>query len=215
MRSLKLMSLVSSLMLLCSAAFAGSFGMGVTGGLYTIDTDGTETLRESGNKTSKSISEDVAIPEIFVEYVADNGAAFGLAYIPAEEIGNKSRTDSNSDGDSGTYKAAAEIDNHVMAYVDVPVYSALYVTGGLSRTTIVTNESLNSGSSYANQDVWGYTLGLGVKGDVPLGDGLYYKLAATYTDFESYESTAAGSASNKINADVEATALKLSLGYKF
>ena len=79
MRSLKLISLVSSLMLLCSAAFAGSFGMGVTGGLYTIDTDGTETLRESGNKTSKSISEDVAIPEIFVEYVADNGAAFGLA----------------------------------------------------------------------------------------------------------------------------------------
>ena len=125
MRSLKLISLVSSLMLLSSAAFAGSFGMGVTGGLYTIDTDGTETLRDSGNKTSKSISEDVTIPEIFVEYVADNGAAFGLAYIPAEEIGNKSRTDSNSDGDSGTYKAAAEIDGKLKD--DSPLHQTHHV----------------------------------------------------------------------------------------
>ncbi len=215
MRNLKLVSLVSSLMLLATSAFAGNYGIGVTGAFVTFDTDGTETLRDSGNKTSKSISEDVAIPEFFVEYVADNGSAFGLAYVPAEEIGNKSRTDSNSDGDSGTYKAAAEIDSHVQLYADIPVYNTIYVTGGLSLTSIVTNESLNSGSSYGNEDVWGYTLGLGIKGDVPVGDGLYYKAAVTYTDFESYEQTAAGSAANKINADVEATALKLSLGYKF
>ena len=37
--------------------------------------------------------------------------SIGVSYIPTRELGSKSRSDSNSDGDTGTYKAKAELDN--------------------------------------------------------------------------------------------------------
>ena len=49
------------------------------------------------------------VPELFIEFIGDR-AAVGLAYIPVQELGSKSRSDSNSDGDTGDYKAEAEVD---------------------------------------------------------------------------------------------------------
>ena len=74
-------------------------------------------------------------------------------------------------------------------------------------------ESLNSGSTYPNQDVLGFTLGIGAKGDLAYGDGLFYKADLTYTDFEEYK--ADSSADNTVTADLEDIALKFSVGKKF
>ena len=76
-------------------------------------------------------------------------------------------------------------------------------------------ESLNSGSTYPNQDVLGYTLGLGTKGDLPYGNNMYYKAEATYTDFEDYNAESDSSPANKVTADLEDIAVKFSIGYKF
>ena len=58
----------------------------------------------------------------------------------------------------------------------------------------------------------GFTIGLGTKGDIPYGNNLFYKAEATYTNFETYEATASG---NKVVADLEDVAAKLSIGYQF
>ena len=50
----------------------------------------------------------------------------------------------------------------------------------------------------------------GTKGD--LGNNLYYKGEVSYTNFETYEATGAG---NKVVADLEDYAAKISIGYKF
>ena len=158
---------------------------------------------------------------MFLEAVLDNGGALGISYIPTRELGSKSRTDT-SDGtgsESGTYKAEAELDNVIQAYVDVPftdLYGGtLYGKLGIQHATVTTLESLNSGSAYPDQDLFGYTVGLGVKGDLPYGDGLIYKLDATYTDFEDYSAGAADGNGNKITADLEDVAVKISLGKRF
>ena len=52
-------------------------------------------------------------------------------------------------------------------------------------------------------------------GDLPYGDGLIYKLDATYTDFEDYSAGAADGNGNKITADLEDVAVKISIGKKF
>jgi len=192
--------------------------LGISAAAHSIDASGTETLRTSGKKTNGGADETAVVPEIFIEAEADNGFAMGLAYIPTREMGSKSRTDTG-DESAGTYKAEAELDNVIQAYVDVPftdLYGGtLYGKLGIQHATVTTLESLNSGSAYPDQDLFGYTVGLGVKGDLPYGDGLIYKLDATYTDFEDYSASAADGNGNKITADLEDVAVKISIGKKF
>ena len=74
-------------------------------------------------------------------------------------------------------------------------------------------ESLNSGSTYPNVDLLGLTVGIGTKGDLPFGNNMYYKAEVTYTDFEDVNIDS--SADNNLEADLDSTAVKVSLGMKF
>ena len=132
-------------------------------------------------------------------------------------MGSKSRTDTG-DQSAGTYKAEAELDNVVQLYVDYSVTeyagAEIYIKGGIQHATIVTLESLNSGSTYPNQDVFGYTLGIGAKGDLPVAN-TFYKADLTYTDFQDYSADDQAGTGNKVEADLEDVAVKFSVGYKF
>ena len=120
------------------------------------------------------------------------------------------------EGDTGTYKAAAELDNVIQVYTDIPVANNFHVKLGLQRVTLTSLESLNSGSEYPDADLFGATIGWGYSGDIPYGNNLYYKAEVTYTNFETYEDSSSGnSTGNKVSADLEDTAAKLSIGYKF
>tara|TARA_B100000941_G_scaffold186018_1_gene133811 strand:+ start:102 stop:752 length:651 start_codon:yes stop_codon:yes gene_type:complete len=214
----KLVTIVLSFLFITIHSAKAEMAIGITGANHMLEVSGTETTRQSAQKNTGSHDEDVMVPEIFVEAISDAGLAVGLSYIPTRELGKKSRTDSNSDGDSGTYKAEAELDNVIQLYVDVPVTDfggqSVYLKGGVQHATIATLESLNSGSTYPDADVLGLTLGLGVKGDLPYGN-FFYKADLTYTDFEDYSSDSDGSTGNKVVAELEDTAVKLSIGYKF
>lgn len=198
---------------------AETFGIGLTGAVHMLDASGTETTRSSSEKNTGSHSEEVIVPEIFAEAILNNGAAVGISYIPTREMGSKSRSDTNSEGDTGTYKAEAELDNVIQIYADIPFgeFQGYNVYGkvGLQHATIATLESLNSGSTYPDQDVYGFTLGLGTKGDLAFGNNMYYKAEVTYTDFEDYQQDSNSSPANKVEAELEDIAAKLSIGYKF
>ena len=194
-------------------------GIGITGAVHMLDASGTETTRTSGQKNNGSHSEEAIVPELFIEAISDEGVVVGLSYIPTRELGSKSRSDSNSGGDTGTYKAEAELDNVIQIYADIPFgeFQGYNVYGkvGLQHATIATLESLNSGSTYPDQDVYGFTLGLGTKGDLAFGNNMYYKAEVTYTDFEDYTADSNSSPANKVEAELEDIAAKFSIGYKF
>ena len=137
----------------------------------------------------------------------------------SQKIGTKSRSDSNSDGDTGTYKAEAELGSVAQIYADIPLTTVanfpIYAKLGIQHATIKTLESLNSGSSYPNKDVMGYSVGLGTKGDIPFGSNLYYKAEVSYTDFGTYEADSDSSPANKVSADLESYNARLSIGMKF
>ena len=214
----KLTTIVLSFLFLTFNAAKAEFAVGITGALHSFDVSGTETIRTSGEKNTGSHSEDVMVPELFLETASGSGLEVGISYIPTREMGSKSRTDSG-DQSAGTYKAEAELDNVIQLYADIdladvggyPVYAKI----GLQHATITTLESLNSGSSYPDQDVVGYTIGLGTKGDVPTVDNAFYKAEVTFTDFEDYSANSDSTPANKVEADLEDIALKLSIGYKF
>ena len=195
-------------------------GIGITGAAHMFDASGTETTRTSGEKNSGSHSEIAVVPELFLEVTGDNGSAIGISYIPTRDVGSKSRTDSNSNGDSGTYKAEAELENVIQFYADIPTPMNLggyeiYAKVGIQHATITTLESLNSGSTYPDQDLLGYTLGIGTKGDLAFGNNTYYKAEATYTNFEEYSANDEAATGNKVEAELEDIAIKLSIGKKF
>ena len=199
------------------AVKAEGFGIGISGAVHMLDVSGTETTRQSSEKNSGSHDEEAIVPEIFVETFMDGGVALGIAYIPTREMGSKSRSDTNSEGDTGTYKAEAELDNVIQIYADIPVGSFggrdVYGKVGIQHATISTLESLNSGSTYPDEDVLGLTLGLGTKGD--LAANAYYKAELTYTNFEDYSAESSSTIPNKVDADLEDIAARFSIGYKF
>ena len=171
-------------------AVKAEFGVGITGAAHFLDASGTETTRTSGQKNTGSHSEDAVVPELFIETITDNGGAFGIAYIPTRSMGSKSRSDTSTTGDgqdTGTYKAEAELDNVIQIYGDIPLTDLagfpIYAKVGVQHATITTLESLNSGSTYPDQDVFGFALGLGTKGDLPYGN-MYYKGEVSYTNFQ-------------------------------
>ena len=211
----KLVTIFLSFLFISFQAVKAEIGIGVTGAAHFFDASGTETTRTSGQKNNGSHSEDVVVPELFIEAISDN-VAIGISYIPVRELGNKSRTDSG-DQSAGTYTAKAELDNVIQLYTDIPMGDvgnfSIYGKLGVQHATIKTLESLNSGSTYPDEDVLGFTVGLGAKGDLAFGNNLYYKAEATYTDFEDY--SADSSAGNKVEAELEDVAVKLSIGYKF
>lgn len=203
-------------------AVKAEVGVGITGAAHFLDASGTETTRTSGQKNTGSHSEDAVVPELFIETITDNGGAFGIAYIPTRSMGSKSRSDTSTTGDgqdTGTYKAEAELDNVIQIYGDIPLTDLagfpIYAKVGVQHATITTLESLNSGSTYPDQDVFGFTLGLGTKGDLAFGNNLYYKADVTYTDFEDYSANDEDGTGNKVEADLEDVAVKFSIGYKF
>ncbi len=213
----KLISIISLLFFVTTFSAKAEMGIGITAAAHMFDGSGSETMRQSAEVKNGSLDETVVIPEVFVEAIDDNGLTVGLSYVPVRELGAKSRTDSNSEGTSGTYKADAELANVVQLYADIPTGTLgsfpIHTKLGIQRVTVDTLESLNSGSEYPNRDLMGFTVGLGTKGDLPFGNNLYYKGEFTYTNFETYE--AVSTAGNKVVADLEDYAAKLSIGYKF
>ena len=215
----KISTILSLLFFVATVSAKAEIGVGITAAGHMIDGSGSETTRQSGEVNSGSHDETVFIPELFVEAIDDSGFVFGLSYIPTRDMGSKSRSDSNSHGqDTGTYKAEAELSDVISFYTDFPTSMSIgsfpiHTKLGLQRVTVDTLESLNSGSAYPNKDLFGYTVGFGTKGDIPYGNNLYYKGEFTYTNFETFE--AVSDAGNKVVADLEDFAAKLSIGYKF
>lgn len=212
----KLITSISSLLLFTMVSAKAEIGIGISGAMHLIDGTGSETTRTSNEVNSGSHDETATVPEVFIEAINDNGLAVGISYIPTRDMGSKSRSDTNAEGDTGTYTAKAELDNVIKLYTDIPAGSiagySTYVHLGIQHVTLTTLESLNSGATYPNKDLLGATVGLGTKGDLPFGNNLYYKGEVTYTNFETYEADGAG---NKVSADLEDYAARLSIGYKF
>lgn len=217
----KFITIFLSLLFLSFNSLKAEMAIGISAGMHEIGIKGSETLRQSSKKASAKHTERTAVPEVFVEILADNGTAFGVAYIPTRELGNKSRSDTTTTGDgqdTGTYTAKAELENVIQVYADVPfaelMGASVYAKVGLQHVTINTLESLNSGSNYPDKDVMGFTVGLGARGDLPY-ENLFYKADLTYTNFAEYKADSDATLANTVEAELDAIAAKLSLGYKF
>jgi len=212
------------LTLFTGASYA-EMSFGISGALTRISADGSEV--EGGETNKKSVENDTIIPSLFVEMGVTDRITIGLDYIPIDaDVSDKthSRTDTETSvtgtttttSTSRTQKADAELADHIAVYADIDLNDDLYLKLGAVQVDLNTKESLGTGSAYANETVNGMMVGFGFRRDTSVGK--YMKMEFIYTDYDdiSINSSVARSnvtTNNKITADLDTTAIKLSYAF--
>ncbi len=193
---------------------------GISAAFTNLEADGSET--EGGEVTNKSIDHQVIIPSLFVEYAYSDMISVGLDVIPmSADVSENTRTRSDVEtsvtstttttSTSRTQKAQAELKNHVTLYGHYNVTDTSYIKAGVAFVTLETTESLGTGSKYGNADIFGGVIGVGMS-EGPV------RFELVYTDYEDVSLTSSVartgvSPNNKIEAELDSVALKLSYAF--
>jgi hypothetical protein len=217
-----------------TSSFAGNMSLGLVTSLMEVDAAGTEndTLTAGGANVAdtsvRSLSKnaDVTTGSLYVEYTTEMRLpiSFGVEYTPGEaEIQGASTRSENETSTTGSLlaftalqarTAGASATNFATAYVEVPLFKGLYVRGGMSNMTVLhSNDSGLGGST----DLTGTNLGVGYK--MTTGGGLHMKLAYEQTDYDSISLRSSNNSvvgeTTSVNADVDTSAVRFSLGKNF
>ena len=210
-------------MLISTSVFAGSFGVGVSGTLFNIDADVTETTSASdtnsgSNTNSGSVSHGgVVAGSIFAEYTFDAyPVTFGIDVVPgtadvSKNIQKRTETPAsgNNEGTSKDFTANAEIENLMTVYFAVPIYENFFAKIGYSEADVNTTET--TVKSYGNGSIDGITYGLGFTSGNDAG--LNYKFAYEAMDFDTLSLTS--TSNNTVTGDIDTEGFKASLVYNF
>tara|TARA_B100000941_G_scaffold229293_1_gene171684 strand:- start:1349 stop:1972 length:624 start_codon:yes stop_codon:yes gene_type:complete len=193
---------------------------GISAAFTNIEADGSET--EGGEKTNKSVDNQVVVPSLFIEYAYSDMISVGLDVIPmSADVSDKTRSRSDVEtsvtgtttttSTARTNKANAELKNHVTLYGHYNVTDTSYIKAGVAFVTLDTNESLGTGSKYGNEDIFGGVIGVGMS-EGPV------RFEIVYTDYENISLTSSVArtgvtTNNKVEADLDTVALKLSYAF--
>ena len=225
-KTIKALMTLIAISSLSSFAYAGSFGIGVSGNIASVSADGTETEGTSGSETENSVRSATAgnsfvFGSVFAEYNFGDSERFtlGVDYIPGKaDVNSKtlSRTDASQGAytaqDTGTVKANAEISDHITYYAELGIVGGVYVKYGFSQVDIDVKQTNSTGyGTYQDKTLDAHTFGLGYKGG--FGTNGFYKIEGFYSDYDDYSATS--TTSNTVKANLDVTGAKLALGYKF
>ncbi len=161
-----------------SASAQVSLGINVKG--VSLDAKGSETTSsETRQETLEAI-----VGSIFAEYKIMDLFSVGVEMIPYD-IESETVTN-NRDGetvDTGTSTVQVDLESNVGVYVMVPLGDqGVYVKGGYTHSDIVTNENMNTSTTYGNDDLWGTHVSLGFERDVMEAT---VRLEGTFSEYEN------------------------------
>ena len=194
------------------APASADFKAGVTFLAGTYETDGSETEKTVSGVTSEVTKHTEKAgflgASVFVEKELANGFVIGLDWVPMDiELGSGNRTDGdvgNASDDDGDRSASADVENLFTLYTHIPV-GPVYLLLGYHDADITTTETLPT-STYGDASVNGIQYGLGVKSD-------HVKVEFAYSDFDSISLTSSNDSTQKVTADADALAFRLSVGF--
>lgn len=214
-----LLAVLSIIILGTVSAKAASIG--VTYEMATIDGDGTEYVIDgaTSNKNTGSNSKDVDIASVFIETnTLDNGIRLGFEWIPADaEFVNRSATQTNVTAAAGTTESKTQIlkgefQNHMTLYLEKDIYKAFYIKGGVNHVNIKSLENIGTGSQYPNDEVYGFSYGIGLRKQYD--NGLLLKAEYSATNYETVKLNSTNT-SNKVEGELDSVSGRISIGYNF
>ena len=214
------------LMLTVTGANSIEFKAGVSANGMAAYANASETLKDSSRLTNEEAVLATSFGSIFAEVSGDDmmGLGIGISYAPdVAELDKETRNIQNTSGDSGNDTGAQTIDakiNDLMSiYLTLPIGdSGAFVKAGYMQATMVTNESLSSGSKYEDVDLTGTSIGGGYEGS--LGDMAFWRAEGSLQMWDDIsasgsEAGAGTPSNNKIEAELGSITGALSVGMKF
>lgn len=224
MKILKISAISFICALLTISTATAEVRLGLSAGFAHLEVDGKETLKDTSVITTHSEQANVIIPSIFAEFATDGGFGIGFDWVPGSadlSASNRTRIANGQAGqgnDTGNNVANAEIDGLSTIYLHKTFSSGMFLKVGHSSADVNTTETLASGSTYGNTSVDGVVLGLGFTNSTD--SGAFFRASVEYTDYDDISLTsqvadAVTATTNKIDASVDATVAKLSIGKSF
>ena len=219
------------LMLSVTSANSVEFRAGVSANAMAAYANAKETIKDSGGRTTNEEAVlATSFASIFAEISSDEimGLGLGVSYAPeVVDLNKETRhigderfgADASVDADGGAQVVDGKINDLLSIYLTLPVSdTGAYVKAGYIQATLVTEESLATGSKYENIDMTGMQIGGGYEGS--LGDMAFWRAEGTYQmweDMSANGSEAGGTAGsrNKIEAELGSVTGSLSVGMKF
>ena len=229
-----LAALSALLMLTVTSANSVEFKAGVSANGMAAYANAKETLKGSGVKTGRTTNEEAVLATTFASIFAEisseemMGLGLGVSYAPevvdlakeTRHIANETIVAGNgNDADGGVQVVDAKINDLVSVYLTLPVGgNGAYVKAGYIQATMVTEESLATGSKYEDIDMTGTQIGAGYEGS--LGDMAFWRAEGSYQMWEDMsaggsESDGDDTTKNKIEAEIGSVTGSLSVGMRF
>ena len=206
-------------------ANAAGFSIGVTASSNSLDTAGKEDTDNNGTiDATKTVTDDFIVGSIFAEFtnMGDKfGITLGVDYIPFDADIDKRSISQTSLGaagasSSGTNSVEGTVEDHYTVYIQpgfmIKPSTMLYGTLGYSSAT-VNGKSASITHTNISQDkgLEGTKIGVGIKHSYE--SGLFVKADYSQTDYDAVSFTTSNN--TKATADLDNTALALSIGKQF
>ena len=199
--------------------------IGITANAGLLDATGKETFN---SKTSTKKEElGIAYVSGFAEYhvplnIGAGQFRVGASFVPTSLSSetNESVHGSLTAGQGGTgeadrtQKVQADIEDLTSFYVSYH-YNMFFIKAGTLEAKLITNESLDSGSSYPDGSLDGKFFGIGF--DKDLDDGVFVRGELAQTDFDDIKLTSTGSDNTHVIdvTGLTVTNLSISIGKTF
>ena len=224
------------LMLTVTSANSVELKAGVSANGMAAYANAKETLKDGGRTTSEEAVLATSFASVFAEISSDAmmGLGIGISYAPeVADLNKETRHISSSkdndatgakatagtiDADGGVQSVDAKINDLVSVYVTLPVGdTGAYLKAGYIQATMVTEESLATGSKYEDVDMTGTTIGGGYEGS--LGDMAFWRAEGSMQMWEDISASGSEAGAdgdkNKITAELGSVTGTLSVGMKF
>ena len=190
----------------------------------TLKGDGAGTGGQTGRTTNEEAILATSFASAFAEVSSSDmmGVGIGISYAPeVADLVRETRTiQPSATGDSGDQIIDGKIQDLLSLYLTMPISdSGAYVKAGYIQATLITSESLATGSKYEDIDLTGMQVGAGYERS--LGDMAFWRAEGSYQVWDDISANGSESnasddtTKNKIEAELGSVTGTLSVGMKF
>ena len=190
----------------------------------TLKGDGAGTGGQTGRTTNEEAVLAASFASVFAEVSSSDmmGVGIGISYAPeVADLVRETRTiQPSATGDSGDQIIDGKIQDLLSLYLTMPISdSGAYVKAGYIQATLITSESLATGSKYEDIDLTGMQVGAGYERS--LGDMAFWRAEGSYQVWDDISANGSESnasddtTKNKIEAELGSVTGTLSVGMKF
>jgi hypothetical protein len=161
------------------------------------------------------------IGSLFLEKTLGDKLAIGIDYVPtaleSETTENTQTTFNSTHGavlTEVTNTVSVDFEDLTTVYAMLNLNEMFYVKAGFMTVDVITNDKLNTGSTYGNTDLDGTMFAIGFAKD--LDNGAFVRLEGSVMEFDGTTLTSQVDSAKSVSVDgIEGYGAKLSVGKSF